>query len=97
MNKSLKKIAGLQETQKKGDEMTKKPRSNGKTAKQIVTRHILDKNDVITEEEFKNLNIGIDVFDDTAPPPLEISNDTERPKDEDKDPAIIIPWDLINE
>ncbi|HMK27550.1 MAG TPA: hypothetical protein VK483_16070 [Chitinophagaceae bacterium] len=68
----------------------------GKTPKQIISKHILDKNDVITEEDFKNLNISIDVSNDTAQQPLEIPGNKERPKDEDKDPVVVTPWDVIS-
>ena len=69
--------------------------AKGKTAKEIVNRHISHKDDVITEEEFKNLEVGVDVISETAHTPVEIADDTERPKDEDKDPQITTPWDLI--
>ena len=49
----------------------------------------------LTEEDFKNLNISIDVSNDTAQQLLDIPDDHERPKDEDKDPAVVIPWDVI--
>ena len=70
-------------------------RIKGRTPQQVMARHIRDKDDVISEEDFKNLIIGADVRD-TAHQPLEIADDTERPKDEDKDPEIITPWDLIS-
>ncbi len=74
----------------------KKPGNKGKTPKQIISRHMRDKNDVITEEDFKNLDISIDISGDTAHKPLEIPDDKERPKDEDKDPSVVTPWDLIS-
>ena len=74
------------------------PKSNnsGKTPKQIISRHMKDKNDVITEEDFKNLDISIDITGYTAHKPLEIPDEKERPKDEDKDPVVVTPWDLIS-
>lgn len=66
----------------------------GRTAQQVMAKHIRDKNDVISEEDFENLIIGADVID-TTHQPLEITDDSERPKDEDKDPDIITPWDLV--
>ena len=68
----------------------------GKTPKQIISKHIRDKNDIITEEDFKNLNISIDVSGDTVLQPLEIPDKNKRPKDEDKDPVIVTPWDVIS-
>lgn len=79
------------------DQSRKKSSHTGKTPKQIISKHIRDKDDVITEEDFKNLNISTDVSNDTAQQPLEIILDkNKRPKDEDKDPAVVTPWDVIS-
>ena len=78
------------------NQIRKRSSYTGKTPKQIMSKHIRDKNDVITEEDFKNLNISIDVSNDTALQPLEIPDEHERPKDEDKDPAVVTPWDVIS-
>lgn len=72
------------------------PRSAGRTTKQVMNKHIQDENDVITEEDFRNLNINPDISNDTTLQPILISNNTERPKDEDKDPVVITPWDVIS-
>lgn len=61
-----------------------------------MSKHIQDENDVITDEDFKNLKLDMELPIDEAHQPLTISNNTERPKDEDKDPKILTPWDLIN-
>jgi hypothetical protein len=74
-----------------------KSANTGKTPKQVVMKHIRDKNDVITEEDFKNLNISVDISNDTAQQVLEIKDDKKRPKDEDKDPKVVTPWDVISE
>ena len=95
MSKSSKKSSELKE-EKKMSEISRPSSSTGKTTKQIMKRHMKDKNDVITDEEFRNLNINPDIAKDTAYQPLQIADDKERPKDEDKDPAIIVPWDLIS-
>ena len=68
----------------------------GKTTQQIMNRHINDEHDVITDEDFKNLRLDLELPLDEAHQPLEISNDPDRPKDEDKDPKVLTPWDLIN-
>lgn len=68
----------------------------GKTTQQIMNRHINDEHDVITDEDFKNLRLDLKLPLDEAHQPLEISNDPDRPKDEDKDPKVLTPWDLIN-
>ena len=61
-----------------------------------MSRHIQNENDVITDEDFKNLDIGLDISKDTVHQPLPISDDPDRPKDEDKDPKVITPWDVIS-
>ncbi len=96
MSKLVKKNpeSGREKIQVNG--ITQKSHSNGKTTKQIMHRHIRDKNDVITDEDFRNLNIEPDISGDPEYQALQISDDTERPKDEDKDPKLLIPWDLVS-
>ena len=60
-----------------------------------MKRHISDEKDVITDEEFKELDISVDISTDTAHEPLVIKQDHNRPKDEDKDPKAITPWEII--
>ncbi len=96
MSKSIQKTSELAETEKNVEKIPQKSHSTGKTTKQMMSKHIRDENDVITEEDFKNLNIDLEISKDTAHQPLEISDDTQRPKDEDKDPKIVTPWDVIN-
>ena len=67
----------------------------GKTPKQIMDKHLQDKNHVISEEDFKNLDISVEVSNDSSHEPLQISGGKGRPKDEDKDPDIVTPWDVI--
>ena len=95
MAKSLKKSSKKQAEEKKVNKIPAKHRSKGKTPKQVMDRHIRDEKDVITEEEFKNLDISIDIHKDSAHKPLEIKEDHDRPKDEEKDHNIITPWEII--
>ena len=74
-----------------------KQRSNGKTAKEIVKRHLSDEDDKITNADFENLKIDLSLPKDKAHEPLPIKNDKERPKDSDKDNTITTPWDVISE
>ena len=67
----------------------------GHTPKSIMSRHIKDENDIITDEEFENMEVGVD-NEDTKHEETVISNDPNRPKDEDKDGKISTPWDVIN-
>lgn len=99
MSKSIKKSDVSAEGKKSVEKIPRKMTGKAKTTKQIMTRHIQDKNDVITDEEFKDLNLELDVTKDAVHEPLLISNDSERPKDEDKDkdkdPKVMTPWDVI--
>lgn len=78
------------------DAKNQKKSSTGLTTKQIVNRHIQNKNDKITEDDMMNVKIDSSLPKDAAHQPLPISADTERPKDEDKDHKITTPWDVIN-
>jgi len=82
----------------------KQPRKNspkssvkGKTAKEIVKRHLSDKNDKITEEDMKNVRIDLSIPRDKAHKPLPIKEGKERPKDSEKDNTILTPWDVVSE
>jgi hypothetical protein len=72
-------------------------KKKGVTTQERVKQHLNDKNDIITEEDIKDLHLDIDIPADEAHSPLELTNDEERPKDEDKDKKIITPWDVISE
>ena len=74
-----------------------KQKTNGKTANEIVKRHLSDKDDKITNEDLENLKIDLTLPKDKAHEPLPIKNDKERPKDGDKDNTITTPWDVISE
>jgi hypothetical protein len=74
-----------------------KQRSHEKTANEIVKRHLSDKDDKITNEDFENLKIDMSLPKDKAHEPLPIKNDKERPKDSDKDNTVTTPWDVISE
>jgi len=75
----------------------RKQKKNEKTAKEIVKRHLSDKDDKITKEDLENLKIDLSLPKDKAHEPLPIKNDKERPKDADKDNTITTPWDVISE
>jgi len=96
MKNSEKKLKGPGKEKELTNQIRKKSSYTGKTPKQIISKHIRDKNDIITEEDFKNLNISIEVSNDTTGQPLELPDNNERPKDEDKDPAVVTPWDVIS-
>ena len=96
MNNLEKKLTEPERGKETANQIYQKSSYTGKTPKELMRKHIQDKNDVITEEDFKNLNISIDVSNDTMHQVLEIPDDNERPKDEDKDPVVVTPWDVIS-
>lgn len=76
------------------DKIPQQEKSEGESSQEIMTRHLLNKDDVITDEDFRNLKIEVEAL------PEEINsrdflNDKDRPKDEDKDPENLTPWDVI--
>ena len=85
----------------KSAKATKKKKASGstsqKTASEIVKRHMSNKDDKITDEDFKNLKIDLSLPKDKAHEPLPIKPGKERPKDGDKDNTIATPWDVISE
>ena len=95
MNNSEKKLTEPGRTNETAVQVHQKSSYSGKTPRQVMSKHIQDRNDVITDEDFNNLNISSEISNDTAHPALVISNDKERPKDENKDHVIITPWDVI--
>ncbi len=72
-----------------------KIKKKGTTTKQLRDLHLKDKNHIVTDEEMKNLEIHTDAPDTSTSHTPDIADDDKRPKDEDKDPEIITPWDLI--
>jgi len=74
-----------------------KQKKHDKTANEIVRRHLSDKDDKITNDDFENLRIDLSLPKDKAHKPLPIKDDKERPKDADKDNRITTPWDVISE
>jgi len=74
-----------------------KRNKQGKTAKEIVKRHLSDKNDKITKEDFETLKIDMSLPKGRANEPLPIKPGKQRPKDAEKDNTIATPWDVISE
>lgn len=73
----------------------KKP-SKHLTAKQIVRRHMKNNNDVITEDDLKNVKIETCIPGEIKKD-LPATVDKDRPKDEGKDHPVITSWDVIKE
>jgi hypothetical protein len=74
-----------------------KSSSKALTAKQIVKRHIQNEKDIITEEDMRDVKIENCVPKARGRKPVVMPADKKRPKDEDKDPKMSTPWDVISE
>jgi hypothetical protein len=90
------KDAGDKIPQKK---TTAQPRKRKKkvTTQERVKQHFMDEDDIITDQDLKEVHLDLGIPKDEAHEPLPITNDTNRPKDEDKDNKQITPWDVISE
>jgi hypothetical protein len=97
MSKQQQKPAILTNERQTEETNPQQSRTVGKTSKQLMDKHLSDEKDVISEEDFKNLELDLELPADEAHQPLEITEDKNRPKDEDKDPKMITPWNIINE
>ncbi len=86
---------------KSSDEKNEKDSSQKKkkriTVKQLREKHMKDKNHVITDEEMKDLKLDLEKPDKSTSHTPDLPDDKNRPKDEDKDPKIITPWNLIED
>lgn len=69
--------------------MANSNKKQGKTPKELVQKHIADKDDIISEDEFKNMLIGTDF---TA----EIMDNIQPSKEEDNDSLIPSSWNVIS-
>lgn len=63
----------------------------GKTLKEKVQRHLADKNDVITEQDLKEVIIGVDAVDLKNPDEPSVSAEDIPPK------KTITPWDIVDD
>jgi len=96
MSKSINKPSSQGE-KKQPKKSSPKSASKGNTSKEIVKRHLSDKDDKITEDDLKHLRIDLSIPKDRAHKPLLIEKDKERPKDSEKDNTTLTPWDVISE
>ena len=63
----------------------------GKTLKEKMHRHITDQDDVITEQDLKEVIIGVDAVDLKNPDEPSISAEDIPPK------KTITPWDIVDD
>lgn len=71
-----------------------KIKKKGLTIKELRDLHMKDQHHIVTDEEINDLDMHAATGTGTSHTP-NIPDDKERPKDEDKDPEIMTPWDLI--
>ena len=70
----------------------KKPKAKkGKTLKEKVHRHLTDKDDVITEQDLKEVIVGVEAVDLKNPEEPTILAEDFPPK------KTITPWDIIDD
>ena len=67
-------------------------RKKGETLKEKVHRHIKDKDDVITEEDLRDVVVGIKAVDLKNPDEPSI-----LAKDIPEDKKVVTPWDILDE
>ena len=63
----------------------------GKSLKEKIQRHLKDKNDVITEEDMKEVIVGVAAVDQNDPDEPTILADDIKPN------KLETPWDIIDE
>ena len=77
----------------KPDPKTKKT----KTVKALRDRHLKNKDHVITDQDLQDLDLELGHPDRSSTHTPELPSKSQRPKDEDKDPKRVTPWDLIDD
>jgi len=63
----------------------------GKTIKEKVQRHLRDKHDVITEQDLKEVIVGVDAVDLNNPDEPTILAEDIPPK------KVVTPWDVVDD
>ena len=63
----------------------------GKSLKEMVKRHLTDKNDVITEQDLKDVHVGVDAVDLNNPDEPTILPGDIPPK------KIVTSWDVVDD
>lgn len=96
MSKAIKENQKSEEEKISVEKISQQSLSKGRTTQEMMSKHVHDEKDVITDEDFKNLKIDLALPTDEAHQALPISSDPDRPKDEDKDPKVMTPWDVIS-
>jgi len=70
----------------------KKPNpKKGKTAKEKVQRHLADKNDVITEQDLKEVIVGVEAVD------LKEQEDRSLLAEDIPPKKVVTPWDIVDD
>jgi hypothetical protein len=79
----------MKETSKNNDKKTSSKK--GKSLKEKVQRHLKDKNDVITEEDMKEVIVGVNAVDLQNPDEPTIEENDIIPS------KIETPWNIVRE
>ena len=65
-------------------------RKEGETLKEKIHRHLHDKNDIITNEDIRDVKVGKDTIPD-------LKKESEKLTDEIPDNKVVTPWDILDE
>ena len=80
----------MKETPKNQENKTK--RKKGETLKEKVHRHLNDKNDMITEEDLRDVEVGVKAINLQEP-----DEPTLLAKDIPGNKKVVTPWDIVDE
>ena len=85
----------LPETMTMKEDSNKNPKKSktkkGKSLKERVKRHMTDKNDIITEQDLKDVVVGVEEVDLNNPDEPTILNGDVEPN------KMVTPWDVVDE
>jgi hypothetical protein len=65
-------------------------RKGTRSLKDRVQKHLKDKNDIITEEDLKNIKVGSDVYEEDPEAAKELAESLEKKK-------VATPWDILDD
>ncbi|HEX7844811.1 MAG TPA: hypothetical protein VF476_03360 [Chitinophagaceae bacterium] len=79
----------------KKDPAKSRPQNKSSSVKALRDKHLKDKDHIITDEDLKSLDVNTTREDTETSHVPDLPEDKDRPKDEDKDPKRVTPWDVI--
>jgi hypothetical protein len=90
----------MKKEEKDKDKQKRKSKST-RSLKEKMHKHISDKNDVITDDDMKNVKVGEESFQEPGTEehdlPKEINKESDELNNAFSQKEIINPWDIIDE